>query len=207
MELEMIETELELVTLDNISLSDYYIKDLETVEDPWRSRYNYTLVPAFGEPKEYKETTSLSPPYYAVLTSVFTFEDYPTEKDVISMFDLKYKTLKAIRKQYPKIADVLEKMIPKDYFEKRNAEALAKREKNKARIQKQYDELVLLFTELGSKSDLKTMEDINSLKYCEAEGFINKIEDRINKKSNPKNLRLYTKLMEIRGKETISCKD
>lgn len=202
----MKETPLELVTLDNIRLDDFYYENL-TGTGNYRDFYSGTLIPAFSEPRKF--SSSLYEPTVGMpkFPKELTYKGATLKVDILNNLEYSFKTLSELREKYPQLAKELEKRIPKNYFKKRNAEALAEREENKASIQKQYNELLELFTELGSKADLSTMADIDTLLYCEAKGFMMKIEERIAKKNNPKNLKLYNRLQEIRGKETISCKD
>ena len=65
--------------------------------------------------------------------------------------------------------------------------------------------MIVIHTELGYKSDLATLAELDDLLYCECEGFLLKMEEKINKKNNPKNLKLYKALQALRSKPIITC--
>lgn len=205
----MLEKPLDLVTWENITLNARY--DTDVTKNPgstnYYTRWDMTKVPAFDEISYIKNSYNPSSPVTApsikrevkTLGRTFTI-------DVIEELHISDKTLFTdLEEQHPDLAAILKARMPKDWFTNANAETIKTREEYKAKVQKQYNELVTVFTELGSKSDLATMEDINGLYYCEAAGFMGKIEERINKKSNPKSLKLYNALRTLRDETIISC--
>lgn len=117
------------------------------------------------------------------------------------------KKLGELKESKPSAYQYIRGLYNKNFLEKYNEALKTKRENNKRIIQKQYDELMQVFTELEYKSDIKTMKDIDTLLYCEASTMMDKIEERINKKSNPKNMRIYKRLKELRDETIITCKD
>lgn len=205
----MKEKELELVTWDNIRLDAAYTESYVERGSSYYTRYDVTVIPAFSDKEmqlnQYNHNGSNIIPKIRknvkTLNRTFTI-------DVLSQLGISSTSLFIdLEKEHPDLADILRKRVPADWFEKANAETIAYREKNKAKVQKQYDELLEVFQEHGTKSDLATMDDINGLYYCEAAGFMDKLEKRINKKSNPKNLRIYKALQELRGKDIITCNE
>ena len=200
----MKEKELDLITWDNIKLDSRYLISKEKGNNTYSYSYKYQT--AFEGIQEgnnmYIEPYKRIP---KILKKVKVL-DYEFEIDMIKELEINSSTLFTdFEKEHPKLASILKKRMPKNWFEKANANTIKERDEYKAKVQKQYDDLLSLYTELGSKSDLATMADINDLYYCEAHGFMEKLEKRINKKANPKNLKLYNKLCEIRGKTVITC--
>lgn len=208
----MLEKPLSLITWENITLSAKY--DTDITKNPagstsYSTRWDITKVPAFDEISYVKNSCNTISPGTApslkkevkTLGRTFTIDVIEELRIAGSMLFTR------LEKQHPDIAAILKARMPKDWFEKANAETIQTRKDYKAKVQKQYDELLTVFTELGSKSELATMKDINSLYYCEAAGFMDKIEERINKKSNPKNLKLYNALRTLRDETIISCNE
>ena len=68
-----------------------------------------------------------------------------------------------------------------------------------------YNNLATAYKELGYKKDLENLKELDDLLYCEAEGFMLKIMERIDKKANAKNLKLYKKLAELKDEDIITC--
>lgn len=207
----MKEKPLDLVTWENITIAARY--DIDVVANNtsnYYSRYSMTRVPAFCEPEEltgeYNNYSKVVSPKLVkeVKTLGRTFEI-----DVIRMLEGVHSDMlfTELQDMYPDIAAILKKRMPKDWFEKANAGAIAKRETYKTIVQKQYDELLTVFTKCKSKTDISTMEDIDELYYCEAAGFMDKLETRIFKKNNPKNLKLYNTLKDIRNEDIITCSE
>ena len=207
----MLEKPLNLITWENITLNARYDTDVTNApgSTSYYTRWDMTKVPAFDEISCVKN--SYSPSSFTTAPSIkrevkalgrtFTI-------DVIELLAVNSsKLFSEFETEYPDLAVMLKARMPKDWFEKANAETIKTREDYKAKVQKQYDELLDVFTKLGSKSDLATMEDINGLYYCEAAGFMSNIEERINKKSNPKNLKLYNALRTLRDETIISCNE
>ena len=114
-------------------------------------------------------------------------------------------TLKEIADKYPTIATELQKRYTKGWLEKYNQVVIDERNKYIASVDKLYNELLVIHTELGYKSDVFMLEELNDLLYCEAEGFLLKMEEKIEKKNNPKNLKLYKALQVLRNKPIITC--
>lgn len=94
-----------------------------------------------------------------------------------------------------------------DYITNRTKELISIREKNKTRIQKKYNDLKTAYTELGYKTDLATLAELDDLLYCEAETFMDKIYERIDKKNNAKNLKLSKFLANLNNKPVNTCTD
>ena len=205
----MIEKPLNLLTIDNININTAYTESSK-VSNPlsrYSTKYDLVVCPAFG-PK-----TTLHDSYYKSVDTHYTALNKSVKAmnreftiDILSKLGIGGHTLfKDLKEKHPDIAAVLLKRMPKDWFEKANAETVAKRIEYKAKVQKQYDELLQIFTEAESKTDLNTMKDINDLYYCEAAGFMSKLEERIFKKNNPKNLKLYNAIQALRNEKTITC--
>lgn len=205
----MKEKKLDLITIDNITIGSSYVKSSVPSKRATYSRklWDVTLVPCFFEKvvhkdTPYKEGNTVCPKLdreVKTLGHTFTI-------NVLAHLDINnYTQFSEVKKSHPAIAEVLEKRIPKDWFEKANAGTIKARKLYKAKVQKQYDELLKVYTECGSKSDLSTMSDINDLYYCEAAGFMSSMEERIAKKRNPKSLKLSNALQAIRGEDIITC--
>ena len=203
----MTEKELDVVNWDNICLTSAYIIELEKKSYGVRSA---KLQTAFGgiidnsihgnhEIGESYDTAITLKQDMKALGEIFTV-------DVLEYLDIRTLKFREVEKKYPAIAKKLKAKVPKIYFQEINTRTVTKRKKYKEEVQKQYDELTQLFKEYGSRADKTMMQDINDLSYCEAQGFMLKLEERINKKANPKNLRLYKALQAIRGKDVITCK-
>ena len=206
----MIEKELELVTWDNITLNSGYVSKIVDSNAYGTTKVDVTT--AFGE-----VTTTIVYGKYEVGDAYLYIEPKITKDvkilgetiaiDVIHELGIGKMLFKTVEKEHPLIAKELKKRVPKNYFDEINKNTIDNAKVYKEKVQKQYDELFQLFSEYGTKSDIATMKDINDLYYCEAEGFMLKLEERINKKANPKNLKLYKALMAIRNNDIIVCKE
>ena len=201
----MIEKELELVTWDNITLNSGYVSKVVGTT-------KVDITTAFGE----VTTTTIYGRYKVGDICLYTIPKLTKDVkilgetitiDIIHKLGIGKMLFKTVEKEHPLIAKELKKRVSKNYFDEINKNTIANAKAYKEKVQKQYNELFQLFTEYGTKSDIATMKDINDLYYCEAEGFMLKLEERINKKANPKNLKLYKALMGIRGKDIITCKE
>jgi len=204
----MIEKELDVVTWDNIHLDSAYIIKIDK-NNSFGSR-EVVLQTAFGG----VQTNHIYGNYSLgdLLNQTVSLErrvktlGETLVVDILKKLDIKSAGFKVIEEKYPLVAKELKTKMPKNYLTEINKGAIRKREVFKKEVQKQYDELTQLFEKYGSKADKAMMLDIDDLLYCEAQGFMLKLEERINKKSNPKNLRLYKALQAIRGKDVITCK-
>lgn len=207
----MVEKELESITWDNIRLDQGYISEASGRKF---GGTNIKVVSAFIENivETYTYTTAKEGDAYRVPGGLIKLHKSVSclgetlKVNVLSHFGINYfDTFKETKDKYPKVAAELKKRVPKDFFEKINVGIIRERKEYKIKVQKQYDTLLQLYTNHGTKTDLKTMKDINELAYCEASTFLDKLEERINKKNNPKNLKLYKALKTIRGQKFITC--
>ena len=200
----MIEKKIEKVKLNDLNIFEAIILDEEPVDDKIK-----ILTPLNGF-----QFLDISYSKYAIIF----FEPF---KDV-DVFGINHKlrigrlpgvssylcrTLTELRKKNKEVYEYVVKNLEPMYLSKYNEALLRKREAYKAKIQKQYDELLEVYTSFGYKSDIATMKDIDNLLYCEAEGFMNKIEERIQKKNNPKNMKIYKALMTLRDNQIITCEE
>ena len=110
-----------------------------------------------------------------------------------------------IKNKYPKIWKKIEKNYNPNFIDIVNNTLQEQRNNYKSKVQKQFDELYEIHKKLNYKSDLVKLDEINTLLYCEAEVLLDKIEEKINKKSTAKSIRLYKALMKLRNKEIIEC--
>jgi len=201
----MIQKPLNLLTMNEITLERCYTQ-------PTNKRYA-DLVGAFRTATQQsyiyssdgeKVTTSsyVKPKLMRTVKAV----GVSTEINIVQCLDLKWNaTLPDIAEQYPKVHKELMKMYRKGWLEKYNQIIVDERNKYVASVDKLYNEMVSIHTELNYKSDLATLAELDDLLYCEAEGFLLKMEEKINKKNNPKNLKLYKALQTLRSEPIIEC--
>lgn len=198
---------LDLLTMDTIRLDHYY------TEDSGKPRAN--LIGAFGGVyREYYYKQSANAPEIGT-DSYVTPKLNRTVKTLGTSIELNvigylkevnsHSTLPEIAKKYPKVAEAIKKNYVKGWLEQYNQVLIDNRDKYIKSVEKLYSEMVQIHTELGYKSDLATLAELDDLLYCEAEGFLSKMEEKINKKNNPKNLKLYKALQTLRSKPIISC--
>ena len=214
----MKEKKLDLLKEKDLTLNHGFYKDVTQLGNKYNKRYSYTKVspfkPEIVEKDQYGYSTIIDgaelqiSSFPGVTTTALDSTLEVTVEDVLKPHKLNYYSQIAdIKKKAPTVYAHIMSTYDAGYVKAFNQFAVIKRETYKAKVQKQYDELLVMFKDLGSAGDLRTMDDINELYYCEAEGFMEKLETRIFKKSNPKNLRLYQKLQEIRDEEYITCND
>ena len=79
------------------------------------------------------------------------------------------------------------------------------RRKHTDKIQSNFDMLYTIHTELNCKADLARLDEINTLLFCEAEVLLDKMVDKINKKSTAKSIRLYKAMCKYNETEPITC--
>ena len=79
------------------------------------------------------------------------------------------------------------------------------RRKHAYKIQSNFDMLYTINTELNYKSDIAKLDEINTLLFCEAEVLLNKMIEKINKKSTAKSIRLYKAMCKYNETEPITC--
>lgn len=199
---------LELLTMDLIQLNHYYtekqptnkhkrlIGAFDTIYD--RSHYySYT----FDKPKVGTDShvvPKLNRTVKALGTSI--------ELDILDKLELYgSSTIPEISEKYPKVAAELNKLYTKGWLEAYNQILIDQRNEYVAKVDKLYNEMVSIHTELGYKSDLATLAELDDLLYCESHSFLIKMEEKIDKKNNPKNLKLYKALQALRDKPIITC--
>ena len=79
------------------------------------------------------------------------------------------------------------------------------RRKHADRTQLTFNMLYAIHTELNYKSDLAKLDEINTLLFCEAELLLDKMINKINKKSTAKSIRLYKAMCKYNETEPITC--
>lgn len=128
------------------------------------------------------------------------------ELNVLSHTGMKWNsTLPEIAEQHPQVHKELMKLYRKGWLEEYNQILINQRNTYVESVDKLYNELITIHTTLGYKSDLATLTELDDLLYCEAEGFLLKMEEKIDKKNNPKNLKLYKALKALRDESIITC--
>ena len=200
----MIKKPIELPKLEELTLHDAYIAAIEgdkkVIRHPFGADYVTTSAYEFrrrkvGEQIRHGSPSTLDGELEGINVSIPILDLAPS------------MTVGEIKEKNGPLYAFLMKHYNKDYLEGLKETKEAAQKESVARIDKQYKELIQLYSELGYKTDLENLTILDHLLYCEAEGFMMKMEERINKKSNPKNLRLYKRLMEIREQEAITCND
>ena len=204
--------ELELITWENIKLDHQYFKDIKKVKIGYSQQVKYTAVPAFSEERGgsyYADSTYIKPNTDSNTKLMRTVKTLGVsiEVNVIEHLPNPPRTFQEFNKEYPTLAKELKKRIPKDWFEKANAETVKIRQIYINKVQKQYDELTTVFTELEHFKDLANMQELDDLLYCEAEAFMMKMEGRIHKRANAKNLKLSKALNDLRDKPNLNCSE
>lgn len=210
----MVEKELELITWSNIALGHRYLDNLDQTDPGRHRRRDYEVVPAFGPMSSsylFTEKTTLEDivgPYGDVPKVIRTVKSLGClfELDLVQeLFMSSSTTFADILEKYPKVAKEIKSQYNKNWMEEANKRIKLSSEEYKAKVQKQYDELITVYTELDYKKDLENLKALDSLLYCEAEGFMLKLEERISKRANSKNFRLYKTLTKLRGGTPITC--
>jgi hypothetical protein len=139
--------------------------------------------------------------------NIFGVELEANMNDVLEMKYGRYVYLNIKKDFVEKYKDKYEEQLNIEEIKKGVEEKKKEVDERNKKIQKLYDELYEVYSSLGYKSDIKKLEEINELLYCEAETFLNKIENKIFEKKTAKAIRCFKKLMEIRNKsdEIIEC--
>jgi hypothetical protein len=199
---------LELLTKDAIQLNHYYtikqpdnkyerlVGAFSTIYDR-TSYYGYM----FDKPKVSTDSHVVPKLNRTVKTLGESFE-----VNVLDRLNIRdCHTISEITEKYPKVAAELNKLYTKGWLEAYNQILIDKRNEYTAQVDKLYNEMVTIHTELEYKSDLATLAELDDLLYCEAHSFLLKMEEKIYKKNNPKNLKLYKALQALRDKPIITC--
>jgi len=210
----MIEKELDLITWDNIQLDHCYYTDVKHVG----GRIDYKLAGAFSDekPSDYDYGYNLSNLVGITTNHKVKPEITKNVKALGRIFKVNVlaelgiggtTTLKQLTEDHPDLGKIIKSMYIKGWMEEVNKHIIEKRENYKSKIQKQYNELTTAYTELGLAKDLQNLQELDTLLYCEAQGFMEKLETRIAKCGNAKNLKIHKALQTIRNKHIVTCTD
>lgn len=200
----------EPITKDNL-----HIKDCLVLPIAKSTPYNIDIIPFFGDNKTQKVSiysnrgnNPVYSPSYVDNKALQIELDVLGTQHVVDLTTLvgNITYAEAVEK-HPKVAEHLDKHYNADLIDRANNMLQDRKNTYAAKIQKLYDELLQVYTDLGYKTDAKNLSEVNDLLYCEAESFLRGMEDRINKKANAKNLKLYKALQTLRGKDIISCSE
>ena len=198
---------LNLLTMDTIQLNHCYTRATpDSNKATYVGAFGTTYVEKFyGHYFDKPKTTTTSDVAPKVIRSVKAL-GYTFEFDLVTKLDITlYDTIAEIREKYPKVADVIAKQYTNGWLEAYNQILIDERNKYTSKVDKLYQEMITIHTDLNYPGDLSTLAELDDLLYCEAEGFLLKMEEKINKKNNPKNLKLYKALQELRNKPIITC--
>jgi len=91
-----------------------------------------------------------------------------------------------------------------DVFNRHVEHESSMRRKYADRIQSNFDMLYTIHTELNYKTDLVKLDEINTLLFCEAKVLLDKMVDKINKKSTAKSIKLYKAMCKYNETEPIT---
>lgn len=224
----MKEEKLELLKKKDVYIGDC-ILTIESFKKSERNKYyydiNYEVLPAITNEKYFYESSCCSKNLTEVeqreSTSDFQFEKViekliPEQKITFFSEEIdvtKYSISKLEVRHSAKIKDIQNKELKElmfsnvnqDYIDAYNNLKKKKRQKNKERIQNKYNALLSAYQEHGSKNQIKDIEDIDKLLYCEAETIIDAKVKTISKRSTAKNILLSKAYDEAIQGYSVTC--
>lgn len=219
--------------LEQLKKEDVYIGDciltIESFKKSKTNKYyydiNYEVLPAITNEKYFYESTYCSENLTEIeqreSTSDFHFEKVieklvPEQK--ITFFSeqidvTKYSISKLNVGCRTRIGDIENKELKelmlsnvnKHYIDAYSNLKKKEREANKQRIQNKYNALLSAYQEHGSKNQIKDIEDIDKLLYCEAETIIDAKVKTISKRSTAKNILLSKAYDEAIQGYSVTC--
>jgi len=208
----MIEKQLELITEETLHLNHYYSTEEENVNSTGTTVTVKGFQTLFGfiRGSNYGENNRVgNSEFYIKIPSHMVDVKalgYVKSMNVLDLASITTNiTIKDLKENHLKIWNLYKKDYDKEFIKNVNQILVDNRESSKAKVKKLYDEMLTIHTELGYKADVRNIEAMNSLLYCEAQGLLMKMEDNINKKSNAKRITLYKALCAIRDKTPVEC--
>lgn len=224
----MKEKKLELLKKEDIYIGDC-ILTIEFFKKSKTNKYyydiNYDVLPAITNENYYHESTFCSKNLTEIeqreYTSNFQFEKVIERlvfEQKITFFSeeidvTKYAISKLRAYHNTRIKDIENKELKElmlsnvnqYYIDAYNNLKNKEREANKERIQNKYNALLSAYKQHGSNKQIKDIEDIDKLLYCEAETIIDAKVKTISKRSTAKNILLSKAYDEAIQGYSVTC--
>jgi len=201
----MINKEFVKLTKKDIDLTNDYStyggSEIKKFHDIELTNKGFTFVVNFKDFVKLILSEMNAPGLYSFRVNTFkTIEEFLNNKEKIKIH--KKEDIRLI--EY--IFSIYESYVNEDYVDKRNKEEEKKIKEKTKEIDKKYNLLMQAYKNLRYKKDIENLKELDDLLYCEAEPILDKILSRIEKKSNPKNIKLYKEIARLEKKQIIECK-